>query len=69
MKKIITFAIALFSFSAIFAQSRHDHNDRNDRFGNYNNSRDVTYGRNNNYNNVYNYPSKGNYDRYDDQRR
>ena len=83
MKKIIAFAIGLFSVTAIFAQSR------NDRFGNYNDSRNVVVGRsydshNGGYNsndygynsnsygynsNIYNYPSQRNDNRYDDQRR
>ena len=83
MKKIIAFAIGLFSVTAIFAQNR----DHNNRGGNYNNSRDVVMGReygshNNGYNsnNVYNYhsqrdnngynhPSQRNDNRYDEQRR
>lgn len=83
MKKIIAFAIGLFSVTAIFAQSH------NDRFGNYNDSRNAVlgrdydshkdgynangYGYNSNdqgYNsNVHNYPSQRSDSRYDDQRR
>jgi len=74
MKKIIAFTIGLFSVTVIFAQSH----DRNDRFRNYNESGGIVLGRgydspNDRYGynspNVYNYPSQGNDNRYDEQRR
>ena len=72
MKKIIAFAIGLFSVTAIFAQSR----TYNDHYGSYGESRDAVLGRSYdshdhgfNSNNVYNYPSQRSDYRYNEQGR
>lgn len=58
MKKIIAFAVGLFSVTAIFAQSR----NHNDRYGNYNESGNVVLGRNqDSHHNGYGYDSNNGY--------
>jgi hypothetical protein len=65
MKKIIAFAIGLFSVTALFAQSR----NHNDRYGNYNEPGNVILGRaHDSHNNGYGYDSNNGYGSQNDYR-